>query len=153
MHMCYHAYPEGTYSGHLTAINATMIDREYENMDKLFMHTRAAIDRHMKDKGAKTQTDAFAPQVIVFTSGGTLMGQTWGGDQGIMMDVCIKRINRATRELAHKYGFAVLERGEMEQRIMYKNLWGRKQGEGKDEPIKHTIQPDMHLPQPVQVSY
>ena len=119
MHMCWHAYPEGLYSGHLKGVNRTMINQEYENLEKLMKSIRDAIDRHMIDPATKKQTDAFAPQVIIFTSGATLMGQDYGSDKSCNIDTCIKRLNRVIRDLAHKYGFAVLERGEMEQRIMY----------------------------------
>ena len=42
--------------------------------------------------------------------------------------------------MAHKYGFAVLDRGEIERRFMYKSLYS-------DNAF---IQEDMHLPMPAQ---
>ena len=56
------------------------------------------------------------------------------------MEQCILRMNRAAAKAAHKYGFAVLERGEIERRFMLKSL-------GTATPL---IAPDMHLAQPVQ---
>ncbi len=49
-------------------------------------------------------------------------------------------MNRAAANAAHKQGFAVLERGEIERRFMFKSL----------ETDRPYLTPEMHLAQPVQ---
>jgi hypothetical protein len=54
--------------------------------------------------------------VVFLTSGATLTANSSS------MDECITRINRITVQEAHSYGFPVLDRGEIERRLMYKSL-------------------------------
>lgn len=72
--------------------------------------------------------------VIVLTSGVTYQ------PQGEAMDSCISRLNRITANAAHEQGFAVLERGEIERRLMFKSMH-------MDNPF---INPEIHLTQPIQ---
>ena len=74
------------------------------------------------------------PIVIFSTSGST------GVENSALMDECILKFNRAVSDYAHAYGFFVLERGEIERRIIYKSIQN-------DVPY---IKLDMHLPQPAQ---
>ena len=76
-----------------------------------------------------------ATQVIVVTS-----GAVYKNHGTTSLDECILRMNRASVDLAHKYNFAVLERGEIERRFMYKSLY-------TDKPV---VLEDMHLPMPIQ---
>ena len=128
MHTCWHAHPDGFYSKKLTEFNETMYNHDVAGLDKLFAATRAAVDRRAVDGVPATQ-------VIVLTSGATYKkhGTT-------AVDECILRINRKATDLAHKYNFAVLERGEIERRFMYKSVYTENA----------VIDEDMHLPMPGQ---
>lgn len=75
------------------------------------------------------------PIVVIVTSGATGMG-----DNATTIDNCILRFNRVAAIAAHQFGFAVLERGEIERRLMFKSLFS-------PQP---TLTVDMHLPQPAQ---
>eukprot|EP01036_Dinobryon_divergens_P028403 gene28403-37340_t len=139
MHSCWHASPQGLYSGHLREVNSTMLESHLNQIPVLMASIRRAVDftaEVYRNESLKTNTEARAPPIVVIvTSGATGMG-----DNGTTIDNCILRFNRIASVVAHQYGFAVLERGEIERRLMYKSL--------------HSPQPllavDMHLPQPAQ---
>eukprot|EP00428_Durinskia_dybowskii_P070363 CAMPEP_0170414504 /NCGR_PEP_ID=MMETSP0117_2-20130122/32102_1 /TAXON_ID=400756 /ORGANISM="Durinskia baltica, Strain CSIRO CS-38" /LENGTH=176 /DNA_ID=CAMNT_0010672395 /DNA_START=159 /DNA_END=689 /DNA_ORIENTATION=- len=127
-----------------------MIQAHLDAIPKLMKAIRLAIDRDVKlapdnkqaatgAAGAAEEAAATAKQtrvrVIVLTSGST--GMEVGG---VSIDTCIQRFNRASTIAAHKYGFAVLDRGEIEHRLMAKSTLS-------PQPILNS---DMHLPQPGQ---
>lgn len=102
-----------------------MIDAHIASIPKLMKSIREAIDRP-----GVNRTRA----VIIVTSGAS------GLNKAYAINDCIDRINRATSEEAHKYGFAVLDRGEIERRLMHKSL-------GSSTPL---VKPNTHLGQPAQ---
>lgn len=122
MHTCWHGHPTGFYSKHLHDVNNTLIERHINDIPKLMAAIRSAVDR------------ANNTLVVIVTSGGTLV------ENSASMDECIVRINRVAADSAHKHGFAVLERGEIERRLMYKSL------KAHNPPIV----PDTHLQVPAQ---
>jgi hypothetical protein len=128
MHSCWHASPEGLYSKHLHEVNSSMINQHLEDIVSLFAAVRRAIDIAHSKSGKLTT-------VIVLTSGST--GMT---NNATSIDNCILRFNRAASLAAHDYGFSVLDRGELERRLMYKSI----------EAAHPLLKPDMHLPQPAQ---
>ena len=135
MHACWHADPAGIYSENLKAVNTSMIKKNVEDFDKLMNSARKAVNRrfvHDRDKGKPKP----ATRVIVVTSGATY-SENVGAER---MEHCILHMNRAAAKAAHKYGFAVLERGEIERRFMLKSL-------ATATPL---LTPEMHLAQPVQ---
>lgn len=129
MHTCWHAHPDGFYSKGLTEFNQTMYDAHVRQLDTLYAKTREAVNRR-SESGKEPAT-----KVVVLTSGAVY--KTHGTTS---LDECILRFNRKSTDLAHKYGFAVLDRGEIERRFMYKSLYS-------DNAF---IQEDMHLPMPAQ---
>jgi len=131
LHTCWHADPDGQYSKHLKAVNQTLIHAHIQQLETLYSAVRKAVDRRAVNGTAATQ-------VIVVTSGasGKVVGTT-------RIDECILHFNRKAAALAHKHGFAVLERGEIERRFMFKNLYV---DEGEE-----LLKSDMHLEMPVQV--
>lgn len=135
LHSCWHAIPDGLYSLHLPGVNESMIEAHLADIPRLLAAVRQAIDSYAPtpENSAKAYTQKTS--VIVVTSGSTGMGV-----QGLRTDNCILRFNRAVSEAAHANGFAVLDRGEIERRIMYKSV----------ESSKPYLKNDMHLPQPVQ---
>ena len=138
MHSCWHAIPEGLYSKHLTEINQTMIDAHLNQIPILMKSIRTAIDTIITLKPGITGTEMekqTKTTVIFLTSGNT--GMLYGG---INIDTCIIKFNQAIIKYAHEYGFSVLDRGEIEHRLMHKSVFS-------ENPILHT---DMHLPQPGQ---
>ena len=130
MHTCWHADPSGIYSKKLQQVNETMIDAHYKQLQKLYSSTRNAVNR-------RAVNGTTATMVIVLTSG--FSGKKVGSSS---IDDCIQRFNRRAAELAHQYGFAVLERGEIERRIMYKSEFA--------QAGKELLMSDMHLDMPVQ---
>lgn len=116
-----------------------MLESHLNQIPVLMASIRRAVDftaEVYRNESLKSNTATRAPPIVVIvTSGATGMG-----DNGTTIDNCILRFNRIASVVAHQYGFAVLERGEIERRLMYKSL--------------HSPQPlltvDMHLPQPAQ---
>jgi hypothetical protein len=102
-----------------------MIDRHIAGISKLMSSIRTAIDRP-----GENRTQA----VVIVTSGAS------GAANGSLVDECILRVNRVAADEAHKHGFAVLERGEIERRLMHKSR-------GSEDPL---IKVEMHLVQPTQ---
>lgn len=129
MHSCWHTHPEGLYSTELPDVNRTTLDRHFEGVRLLMQNVRRSVSAANTAAGGKSTT-----QVIVVTSGATY------SENGTRMDDCISRFNRLMESEAHKAGFAVLERGEIERRLMFKSLQA-------ESPI---LTPMMHLPQPAQ---
>lgn len=127
LHSCWHADPHGLYSKHLHAVNETMINTHLQDIRKLMAAVRKAVELAAKD-GHPTKT------VIVLTSGAT------GMPNSATINECILRMNRAVDSAAHEQGFAVLDRGEIERRLMHKSLFS-------DHP---SMAVEMHLHQPAQ---
>lgn len=126
MHSCWHAHPEGLYSTNLKEANVSLVDRHIASFEKLMKAVRVAVNR---PTNASSHT-----QVVVVTSGS--IGMKSKGDD---IDNCILRMNRAAAAAAHSQGFAVLERGEIERRLLFKSL--------------HSIGPftiETHLTEPAQ---
>ena len=130
LHTCWHSHPEGLYSKRLTEVNETMLSQHISDIKKLMASIREAID-HPWHNSSEIRNPT---TVIIVTSGST------GSLNGANMNECILRINRAAANAAHMYGFSVLERGEIEHRIMYKSFQN-------PEPL---LDVEMHLAQPVQ---
>eukprot|EP00599_Poterioochromonas_sp_BG-1_P003802 CAMPEP_0173153286 /NCGR_PEP_ID=MMETSP1105-20130129/12765_1 /TAXON_ID=2985 /ORGANISM="Ochromonas sp., Strain BG-1" /LENGTH=280 /DNA_ID=CAMNT_0014069183 /DNA_START=261 /DNA_END=1100 /DNA_ORIENTATION=+ len=119
LHSCWHSYPEGPMSHHLKDVNQGILDKHKSDITKLM--------------GAIANSNPTT--VIVLTSGVTGYGPNFG-----RVDACIQSMNRATSEAAMRYGFAVLDRGEIERRLMYQSSYS-------DNPYFKT---DVHLIAPVQ---
>ncbi len=130
MHSCWHAYNEGIYSQHLQQPNVTMIEQHKNDIWKLMAAVRTAVDTRVNNDPKMNATT-----VIVLTS-----GFTGYGFSTTKTDACIQQLNRVTTEAANSYGFAVLDRGEIERRMMYKSLYA-------DNPVFPN---EMHLIQPAQ---
>lgn len=135
MHSCWHASPQGLYSKDLTVMNTTMLEDHLAGVHKLMAAIRRAVD-HPGPPLKEGENDRRKPvTVVIVTSGSSGMGEN-----GTSIDDCILRFNRVAERAAHDQGFAVLERGEIERRLMYKSVYS-------ESPI---LAPDMHLPQPGQ---
>jgi len=125
MHSCWHAHPEGEFSAHIHEVNGSMIEAHAASLDKLMKAVRVAVDR---------PTNASAPTMVIVVTSGSV-----GMAKGDNINNCILRLNRLAVAAAHAQGFAVLERGEIERRLLFKSL--------------HTKGPfefETHLTQPAQ---
>lgn len=128
MHSCWHASPQGLYSKHLKQVNSSMLEAHEKDAWRLMGAMRAALDAQPKGSARNHTT------VIVLTSGSV------GMDDGDEIDRCILKMNRITAQAARAHGFAVLERGELERRLVYKSWMAPH----RNIPI------EMHLVQPAQ---
>ena len=131
LHTCWHATNEGLYSRHSNETNVTMIENHIQDIWKLMKSIRVAIDSRVNNDPAMNKTT-----VIILTSGLTGFGMST-----VKTDACVQRINRVTKRAANAYGFAVLERGEIERRLMYNSLYF------DEDPVFPN---EMHLVQPAQ---
>jgi len=120
-------------------VNQSQIDRHLTDVPRLMKAVRHAIDHvaseYKKESEEKNVPLRATPTVIILTSGST--GMKSGAHE---IEECIQRFNRITVDAAHSQGFPVLERGEIERRLMYRSLYA-------DNP---NLEPDMHLAQPSQ---
>jgi hypothetical protein len=125
LHTCRHAHQNPAVENDYSIVNDTTIDRHIQNIPKLMASIRKAIDRPGENR---TQS------VIIVTSGAV------GSKNSSLVEECILRVNRVASDEAHKQGFAVLDRGEIEHRLMVKS--------------RHSERPllpvEMHLDQPAQ---
>lgn len=139
MHTCWHASPQGLYSAHLTEVNTTMIEKHMKDFQKLMKAVRRVVNHvgevYKNDSIVNNTPLKPPPIVVVLTAGATGMGQ-----EGSSIDDCIVRFNRVATDAAHNHGFPVLDRGELERRLMYRST-------ASESP---NLQPDMHLAQPAQ---
>ena len=133
MHSCWHAHPEGEFSAHLKETNTTLIETHAIAIHKLMKAVRSAIDR---------PTNASTPTLVVISTSGAVgllnKAEQYKAD-GI--NNCILRFNRIVAEAAHAHGFAVLERGEIERRLLYKSIQFR----GPFEIETHLAQPAQNI--------
>ena len=118
LHTCYHAI-----NG--SSVNQTTIKRHEDDIPKLMKAIRNAVDRQLTSDGIPTM-------VIVSTAGRT-------GYPDVVHDRCTWRYNRILVHEAHKQGFFVLEREEIERRLVYKTEYS-----AHNPPMWY----ELHLPAP-----
>lgn len=118
LHTCFHAWAEEP-----APLNTTMIRQHGQDLKKMMKAIRTAIDRTPKHLPRTT--------VIIQTSGRI-------GNTDKRADECIWRFNRIAAFEAHLQGFIVLEREELERRLLYKS-------EHNDHKI---IKSQLHLENP-----
>ena len=147
LHTCWHAHPEvnqlmvvnngnngmsklalernGTLAN--PSVNETIIQQHAAMLPKLMRDVRASVAArtlNSSDSSNKKHTT-----VIVQTVGMTFIPR---------VDICINQFNRLVTNEAHKLGFPVLDRGEIERRLMYKSI-------GHPKP---SLPAQVHLEQP-----
>ena len=125
MHSCWHAHPEGEFSAHIHEINSSMIENHATSLERLMKAVRTAVER---------PTNASASTMVIVVTSGSV-----GMAKGDNINNCILRFNRLAAAAAHAQGFAVLERGEIERRLLFKSI-------GTKGPFEH----ETHLTQPAQ---
>jgi hypothetical protein len=133
LHSCWHASPEGLYSTNLKEMNQSMVSTHLNDIPKLMISIRNAIDNY--NSHDKNNLNSNKTIVIIVTSGSSGMAEN-----GTSIDDCVLQFNRAAEKYAHQYGFAVLDRGEIEHRLMHKSV----------KASSPVLTMDMHLPQPAQ---
>ncbi len=130
LHSCWHSHPESAVGHFLNETNHVMLKKHKTDIFKLMGAIRRAIDSKPSN-----HTDVNPTTVIVLTSGQTALGPEFA-----RIDACIQSLNRVTSAAAMLHGFAVLDRGEVERRLMSQSYYS-------DNPF---IRPDLHLLPPAQ---
>ena len=127
LHSCFHALPPQNVQ-----TNQSMIDRHEADVEILMQEITKALDRANKFAAPKYNNRR---TMVIFVTAGRIHNRPIEPH----MDACVYKFNRVLAHGAHKYGFAVFEREEIERRLLYKSEhWeGRK-----------TIVPNLHLPAP-----
>jgi hypothetical protein len=126
LHTCYHFYDEW-----LKEPQVKFAEKHRLDVWKLMESLRKAVDSIPSSSGGNYDQPTF---VILVTSGVVNHGPTFAN-----ADACIHIMNRLTQEAAYAFGFAVLDRGEIERRFLAKSLYFAK------NPLFPT---DMHLVPP-----
>ena len=128
LHTCIHAHDRGA--------NETMIRNHIADLPKLMSHINEAISR---------PSDKQKTIVIMMTAG------RYGGPD-IRIDKCSTRFNRNLARQAHIAGFVVLEREELERRLMFKSEYQGENGETTHLYMKHNLHLQNPAPQIVGTS-
>jgi hypothetical protein len=118
LHTCVHAVENGV-------ANMTTIKRHEADIPKLMKAVKNAIQRHPTVSGGETM-------VIVSTA-----GRSYNREDE--KDKCSWHYNRVLAHEAHKHGFVVLEREEIERRLLYKS---------EHYVEVRTMKPILHLENP-----
>mmetsp|Transcript_22325 Transcript_22325/g.37347 ORF Transcript_22325/g.37347 Transcript_22325/m.37347 type:complete len:394 (+) Transcript_22325:92-1273(+) len=122
LHTCVHSWFSPTASNH------SMIRKHKEDLKPMMKLIRTAIDR----------TPAHLPRTRVIIQ---LPGRAYNGQQS--QDHCTRTFNRVAAYEAHLQGFAVLEREEIERRLLYKSeFWD---GVSYMKPILHLENPATNI--------
>ena len=128
LHVCFHAYNP----------QSRTIDEDYVKKHEATLSTamkamRDAIERPLPDGTPIPKSKQ--TKVIIATSGRI-------GNPDLNLDNCIWKFNRQLTVEAHRAGFPVFDREEIERRLLRKSdaFLGRHSG--------GTIKPNMHLPAP-----
>ena len=128
LHTCIHAHDRGA--------NETMIRNHIADLPKLMRHINEAVSR---------PSDKPKTMVIMMTAG------RYGGPD-IRIDKCSTRFNRNLARQAHIAGFTVLEREEIERRLMFKSEYQGENGEATHLYMKHNLHLQNPAPQIVGTS-
>ena len=108
LHTCFHAFNPAT--GH---VNQSFVDWHTADLRTLMQAVRTAIDRpraRHPDAGI-----AANKTLVIFTTAGRI------GNPSADLDRCTWTFNRVVAHEAHLHGFAVLEREEIERRLLFKS--------------------------------
>jgi hypothetical protein len=129
LHVCFHAW-----NNQYKTINHTFVQYHESMLSKAMQAMKEAISRPLPD-GTPIPKDK-QTKVIIATSGRV-------GNPDIELDLCIWRFNQRLSIEAHKVGFPVFDREEIERRLLRKS----------DAFLGHAhsgrnIKPNMHLPAP-----
>lgn len=117
LHTCVHAWKS-------TGMNYSMIEKHTHDIVPMLQAVHSAIHR----------TPADLPRTTVIIQ---LPGRA--GNSNINGDACSRSFNRILAAQAHRFGFAVLEREEIERRLLWKSEY---------YPDHRTIKPNLHLENP-----
>lgn len=132
LHTCVHAKYH-----HRDATNHTQIQRYIDDLPRLMDTIKATVARRNSQAPPGTPNTT----VIWVTSG--RVGHRLEGLPMIEHDECVWLFNTHARRLAHRAGFAVLEREEIERRLLYANAnWEKR------VPHSEYLRFKMHLEAP-----
>jgi len=160
LHTCVHAHPDAK-----SVTNHAQIDRYIKDLPKLMTAIKNAVGRNFSssdyssplnptssNSSANSPPDTASdsssfqssppPTVIWVTSG--RIGHRSEGVPLTAHDECVWKFNVAARKAARQAGFAVLEREEIERRLLFLSM-NHESGVGKEEEIMRF---KMHLDAP-----
>lgn len=121
LHTCFHALPPQNGK----EANWTMVENHQKDLKKLMVTIKAGLER----------TKHLGETIVIFTTSGRIHSVP----HDPIMDDCIYRFNRIVAKEAHDNGFPVLEREEIERRLLFRSEhW---------EDFR-TIKPNLHLDAP-----
>ncbi|KAJ1411413.1 hypothetical protein B484DRAFT_455620 [Ochromonadaceae sp. CCMP2298] len=133
LHSCWHANAD-----HLSQANVSMVEQHMQDAVVLMKRVREVVEEDSRAPSLAGESTT-KTQVVVVTAGS--VGEVMHGTRdALAIDACVGRFNRAVERAAHEQGFAVLERGEIERRLMYKS----------QHAAVPLLRNEMHLPQPAQ---
>jgi hypothetical protein len=107
--------------------NLTMLDNHISDIKLLMAGIRQAIDSHHERTGQPKT-------IVIIVNGGR---PSYGPD----VSQCSWKFSRAATVEAHRHGFAVLEREEMERRLLFRSEYNEQY---------RTLKPILHLEMPAQ---
>jgi hypothetical protein len=128
LHVCFHAY-----DNHYKSINNTFVEYHESLLPTAMQAMKTAVNRPLPDG---TPIPADKQTVVIIATSGRI------GNPDLNLDNCIWRFNRQLSIEAHKVGFPVFDREEIERRLLRKSdsFLGKHTGK--------NIKPNMHLPAP-----
>jgi len=112
LHSCFHAFNPG--NGHL---NQTYVDGHTEDIKRMMKAIKEAVSRpraSSPDAGVASPS-SFNRTLVIFSTTGRI------GNPSADLDRCIWSFNRVLVHEAHLLGFPVLEREEIERRLLFKS--------------------------------
>lgn len=136
LHTCVHA----RYN-HKDAFNYTQMDRYINDLPKLMDAVARVV--HKRDAAAAMASEAQHKNTTVIWVTSGRVGHRMEGLPMDDHDSCVWKFNAHARRLAHRYGFAVLEREEIERRLLYAS-----QNHEKKVPKSEFLRFKMHLEAP-----
>ena len=112
LHSCFHAFNPST--GH---VNQSFVDWHTEDIKRLMKGVREAVDRPRapSPEGGIAAASNNSKTLVIFTTAGRI------GNPSPELDRCTWTFNRVLVHEAHLHGFVVLEREEIERRLLFKS--------------------------------
>jgi hypothetical protein len=133
LHSCWHAHAD-----HLSTPNMSMVEQHLKDAVVLMRRVRSVVDG--ESQATPIAGESTGRTTVIVVTAGSVGGIMHGTRDAVTIDACVQRFNRVVEKAAHEVGFAVLERGEIEHRLMYKSQFA----------TSPTLKNEMHLPQPAQ---
>ena len=126
LHSCFHGLPP-----EISKPNYNFLDAELKNIERLMWNVHDAL-RRVNSLGRWP--------AVIFVTSGRIFRWAANDDQTLHLHNCTSVFNKRIKTLATKYQFAVLDREEIEHRILYKY---------EHDKVDHVLAPAIHEPFPI----